>query len=301
MILITGATGFVGTSLVKELLKRNHKLCALVRDTTSAKSIKLQDQGVTLYEGDIRDHGSIIRAMTSEVDTVIHLVGILFESKNSTFDIIHNIGTQNVVASAMSRNIKRYIQMSALGTRANANSLYHKTKYTGEEFVRSSPFAYTIFRPSVIFGEEDNFTNMFTKMMHLMPIIGVPGNGNNLMSPVFINDLVRAMADSIDDENTFHKTLEIGGPEDITFNAILDIIAGVNDKKIFKFHIPMWFMNIIAFFAEKLLKVPPITRDQLIMLKENNITAENALPQIFNIAPTIFDNSTLEYLKIDKK
>lgn len=299
MILITGATGFIGTSLVSELLKRNHELCALVRDTTSRKSIKLKEQGVTLYKGDINDHQSLMIAINDNVDTVINLVGILFETKTSSFDFIHSKGTQNIVASAMARKVKRYIQLSALGTNESAKSVYHQTKYAGEEFVRSSPIEYTIFRPSVVFGPQDNFTNMFSKMMRLLPVIAVPGKGQNKMTPVYIDDLTRAIADSLDNyrEETTNKTLEIGGSTDITYNEIIETIAVVLNKNIIKLHIPLQLMNIIALFAEKLLSSPPITRDQLIMLKENNITSKNALPEIFNIAPTIFDGSTLNYLK----
>ncbi|MBI5970850.1 MAG: complex I NDUFA9 subunit family protein [Deltaproteobacteria bacterium] len=300
MIFITGATGFVGRNLVEELLRRSFKLRCLVRDTDKASW--LRGLGCELVKGDVTDAASVTAGLTQGVTTVIHLVGILFETKGagrelpSSFEDIHVIGARNVVEACKAKGVTRYLHVSALGARPGARSRYHKTKWAGEEIVRASGLEYTIFRPSVIFGKEDKFTNMFARAMRLTPVFMVPGPGKNKMSPVYVKDLVCAMADSPANEGAKRKTFEIGGQQILTLDEIIDAIAAAIGRRIVKFHAPMPFMNLAAAVFEAFLARPPITRDTLLMLEEDNVAGENALTGFFNLKPVGFSEGIKAYL-----
>ncbi|MBI5892167.1 MAG: complex I NDUFA9 subunit family protein [Deltaproteobacteria bacterium] len=227
MILLTGATGFVGGSLVHRMLKEKLHVRCLVRSYKKAET--LNAIGVETAIGDITDKSSILKAMEG-VETVVHLVGILVEVGKATFDLMHTEGTRNMVEAAKEKGIKRFIHMSALGTRQDAKSKYHKTKLAAEEIVKNSGLDYAIFRPSVIFGREDNFTNMFAKAIKMSPFIMVPGSGKNKMQPVSVKDVAEAITAAVVDKR-FAGTYELGGPEKLTFDEIIDKICGILNKK----------------------------------------------------------------------
>ncbi len=297
MILITGATGFVGRSLLSELLKGGTKVRALVRNPSPSSRVeKLTKVGIELAEGDVTDAASILSAIDSKIDTVIHMVGILAPTRGASFKTVHTEGTRNVLDACKERGVNRYLHVSALGTRAGAKSEYHKTKWAAEELVRSSGLDYTIFRPSVIFGEEDKFTNMFARVMRLSPVIMVPGNGRNLMQPIFVEDLVRFMAESLKLPRTVGKVYEVAGQDKLSFDKIIDEIAAALGKKVMKIHVPMELMRPAAGLAEMILPVPPITRDQLLMVAEDNVTEERVLKEVAGIEPTAFSEGIRRYL-----
>ncbi len=293
MILMTGGTGFVGTHLSIELASRSYKAVCLARDPK--KAAPLAQKGVSFVKGDVTDPATLPPAF-KDVDTVIHLVGILVESKGATYRRVHVEGTRNVVNACLKAGVRRYIHISALGTRKDAVSEYHKTKWEAEEIVRSSGLDYTILRPSVMFGEGDKFTNTFASAMRLSPFVIVPGNGKNRMQPVFVKDVAKALAASVGMEATKGNTYEIAGPIALSFDEIIDAIAGAIGRKRLKVHAPMPLMRVGAAVMEKTLSYPPLTRDALLMLEEDNVTDKNALPDVFGIKPTGLAEGMRTYL-----
>jgi NADH dehydrogenase len=294
MILLTGGTGFVGGNLVGELLKDSREVRCMVRDP--AKATRLKEVGCELIRGDITDLSTVLKAVDDKIDTVIHLVGILSEPKGKTFRSVHTEGTRNMVEACEKRGVKRYLHISALGTRHGARSEYHRTKWDAEEIIRGSGLEYTIFRPSVIFGKEDRFTNLFASVIKISPVIMVPGNGKNLFQPFFVKDLTRIMAASLDKAETIKKVYEVGGPTRYTFDALIDKLAEVLGKRVHKVHVPMTLMRPGAALAEAILPKPPITRDQLLMLEEDNVTDQRPLEDVFGIKPTGFEQGLRTYL-----
>ncbi len=294
MILITGGTGFVGRNLINELLKEPRSVRCLVRDPRKAED--LRKAGCELVRGDVTDISSVLEAVSPDVDTVIHLVGILVESSRARFRDLHVEATRNVVAACRGRGVKRYIHISALGTRRDAVAEYHRTKWEAEEIIRGSGLAYTIFRPSVMFGKEDRFTNVLARAIRLSPVIMVPGNGQNRMQPVFVKDVVAALVRSIGMDEAKLKVFELGGPEVFTFDGIIDGVARVLGRRRLKLHVPMPLMRLNAALLEAVLSAPPITRDALLMLEEDNVTEDNALPSVFGISPTGLIDGMKTYL-----
>lgn len=294
MILITGGTGFVGRNLIRKLLEENRSIRCLVRDPRKAEDLK--KAGCELVRGDVTDLPSVIDAVSPDVDTVIHLVGVLVESREVKLRDVHVEATRNIVAACRGKGVKRYLHISALGARGNAAAEYHRTKWEAEEVVSGSGLAYTIFRPSVIFGKEDKFTNVLARAIRLSPVIIVPGDGRNRMQPVFVNDVASALVKSIDMEEARHKVFELGGPETYTFDAIIDEVARVLGRKRLKIHVPMYLMRLNAALLETMLPAPFITRDALLMLEEDNVTDNNALPTVFGITPKPLSEGMKTYL-----
>ncbi|HXI10912.1 MAG TPA: complex I NDUFA9 subunit family protein [Thermodesulfobacteriota bacterium] len=294
MILLTGGTGFVGGHLADELLKDSVRIRCLVRDPEKAG--RLAAAGCEIVRGDVLDPSSILNAITPEIDAVVHLVGILAESKGSTFKSIHATGTRNVVASCIVKGVKKYLHMSALGTRSGARSEYHKTKWEAEEIVRASGLDYSIFRPAVIFGPGDAFTNVFAKIMKVSPVVFIPGDGKSMMQPVFVKDVARAFASALKGPAACGRVYELAGPDTYTFDSIIDRIAFVLGKKRYKVHIPMRVMRLNAAVAEKIFTKPPVSRDALIMLEEDNVTKKRDLEEAFGIKPTLFIDGMRTYL-----
>ncbi len=293
MILVTGGTGFVGKNLVRALT-RGCKVRCLVRDPGMAGS--LVQAGCELVQGDILDQASILNALSDNVEAVFHLVGILVESKGATFRSVHVEGTRNVVEACTRKNIKRYLHISALGARENAKSAYYRTKWDAEEIIKGSGLEYTIFRPAVIFGKEDRFTNLFAGLIKSFPVFFVPGSGRNKMQPVFIKDVVNAMCLSLKNDNTRKMAYEVAGAGIHTFDEIIDLIAAILGKKILKAHIPMSIMRMNAALMESIFPRPLLTVDQLIMLEEDNIVSANALSEVFGLKPTDFTEGMRTYL-----
>jgi NADH dehydrogenase len=189
MILLTGATGFVGGNLLKEMLKQGLQVRCLVRNPSRAEEA-IKQPGVELVQGDVTDKDSIVKALADgKIDTSVHLVGILTETRKASFKTIHTEGTRNMVETCKQKNVKRFIHNKCpFGTRANARSEYHKTKWEAEEIIRSSGLDYTIFRPSVLFGKEDKFVNLFAQIIKISPFIMIPGNGQNKMQPLYVKE-----------------------------------------------------------------------------------------------------------------
>ena len=296
MIHLSGASGFVGSNLAAALAKRGEKVRCLLRDPARMGHLR-PAAGVEIVQADVVDKASLLSALDGGgTDTVIHLVGILLEQGGATFQALHVEATRNIVEASRERGIARYIHMSSLGTRAGARSEYHRTKWEAEEIVRASGLRYTVFRPSVIFGKHDKFTNLFAAMMKRSPFIVLPGRGGNRMEPLFIDDLVGALVMASTEEGHEKKLYAVGGSEQFTFDEIIDTIAKVTGKRRWKVHLPMQLMRPLAALAETLLTTPPITRDQLLMVEEDNVTGVNALTTVFGITPTGFEEGMKRYL-----
>lgn len=296
MILVTGGTGFVGRNIVRLLVEKGQDVRCLVRESSPRNVLDGLD--VDFCTGDILVPDTLKEAFNG-IDTAIHLVGIIKEIKGATFERIHAEGTMNVLEAAGEAGIKKYIHMSALGTRPGAISRYHKTKWQAEEAVRNSGLKYVILRPPIICGADDEFVNMFAKMINqtfITRMIPVIGKGESRMQPIYVGDVAHCFYEAAVNENISDKTYEIGGPDAISFNEILDTIMKVMQKSRFKIHLPMVMFKPIAFIMEKTLSNPPLNRDQLIMLKEDNVCDITEMKRDFKIQPKPFEDTIRTYL-----
>ena len=285
MILITGATGFVGSHLVERLCKDGIVVRALVR--TPSKAQKLRDLGAEVVAGDISDPASLEAAATG-CDRVVNLVGIIQEGKGFTFRSIHVEGTRNAIAAAKKAGVKQFFQQSALGTREGAKSEYHRTKWEAEEIVKKSGISYTILRPSLIYGPGDQFTLRIADAIRFSPVLPVIGSGRSKVQPIFIDDVTACITKCVAGDSYLDRIIEIGGPEQLTYEEVTKAIAGALGVKRPTVHMPMLFMKTIAKVAETVLPKPPVTTDQLVMLQEDNVCDPESVRKVFGFEPMEF-------------
>lgn len=293
-IFVTGGTGFVGREIVRQLHGVGHKVRCLVRDAERAK--QLLPLTVELHPGDLTDPDSF-KAGLKECQAVIHLVGIIVEKGQATFEHIHLQGTADLLRAASGAGVRRFIQMSALGSRPDAKSRYHRTKYQAEQAVIQSGLDWTIFRPSVIFGPGDQFANLIARIIKSAPVIPIIGPGESRIQPISVRNVASCFALAVGDPSTYRKIYELGGPQRLTYNRIYQIIAGVLEKKKAALHIPIPLVKPGVLISELLLPNPPITREQLIMLQEDNICDSTDAVHDFSLELLSFEEGIREFLK----
>jgi len=296
LVFLTGATGFVGGHLLKRLLAERHNVRALVRDPAKAKLPG--GSQVELVQGDIVDGVGLDSGMKG-CDAVINLVGIIVETGKNTFERVHHIGTRNVVEAAQRNKISRFIQMSALGVRADGVSEYQITKWKGEEAVRQGGIPYCILRPSLIFGPGSGFVTEMLDIMRKAPLFRpVPGDGKPRFRPIFVEDVAACFTQALTNPAATNKTIELCGGEELSLDQVLQEIAdcaGIRKRAI---HVPMALMFPAAAVAQTLLPRPPVTVGQLRMLKEGSTCDIGPMVQTFGFTPAGFRSTLKNYLSI---
>ncbi|HYP61161.1 MAG TPA: complex I NDUFA9 subunit family protein [Thermomicrobiales bacterium] len=289
-ILITGGTGFVGSEIRKALADRELRL--LVRDPSSVR-----DAGAAeLVRGDVLDPASLEPAMAG-VDAVIHLVAIIEESGDKTFDLVIRQGSENVVTAARNAGVRRLVHMSALGAQPNPAYPYLNAKWGAEQAVRQSGLEWTIIRPSVIFGPRDGFVNVLAGLIRRAPIIPVVGSGESKFQPVAVGEVAAVYRAVLDDPTAIGQTYELGGGETYSYEEMLDVIAAQLGKRKPKLHLPVGLMRTVVALSSPLPKSlrPPVTKEQLNMLALDNCTDQSATAALIGRQPIALRDG-LEYL-----
>ena len=291
-IIIAGGTGFLGSALTRTLIEHKHDVALLVRSGSRRKT----NQSENIFRIPI-DFTQMPESLPIKPDALINCVGIIreFPSKGITFEKIHHDIAKFLVELAEKNDVGRFIQISALGTGPAGKTGYFKTKYKAEEILKNSGLNFTIFRPSVIYGPGDEFINMIAGIVKKFPIMPVIGNGRYRLQPVHIDDLCEAIALSLADDFTHNKTFEIGGPEVLTFNEIVDLTGRTLGKKAIKFHQPVLIMRLFAALFDRFPWFP-VTRDQISMLFDENRTEDSRLFDRYNIIPKQLGDGMKEYL-----
>ena len=300
-VFITGGSGFVGSRIVEELGARGYSINALSR----GKPIAVGGDRVRIIRGDLLD-SKLLDEGIAGCDAVIHLVGIIVEkpAHGITFERIHHQGTQQVVDAAKRAGVKRYVHMSALGTRFDAISAYHRTKFLAEEYVRGSGLDWTIFRPSMIHGPRGEFTEMEsgwargTKPPFLfMPYFGAGlfgTRGAGMLQPVYVKDVARAFVDALEKPQTILETYLLGGSEQLTWPQMHQISAqAIRGKKRWIMPLPAWYAKLLTAIVPASLL--PFNRDQVIMSQEDNTCDLTKFTQDFGWEPRGFSESLKMY------
>ena len=293
MILVTGGTGFVGSNLVRRLRNDDIAVRALVRDPGRGQALK--DIAVDIVEGDVSNRESLEKAAHG-CDRVVHLVGIIQETQNAKFQTVHVDGTRNVLEAAKKAGVRHILYQSALGTRPGAVSAYHKTKWQAEELVRASNVPYTILRPSLIYGPGDQFTMRLVEMIKHLPVLPVIGSGQSRIQPLYIDDAVSCIVKAITGDSFFNEMLEIGGPDQLTYEELVGAVADALGVYRPTMHMPVFLAKGAARFLETMLTAPPVTSDQLIMLQEDNVCSMRDIRDAFSIEPIKFREGLKKFI-----
>ena len=253
-----------------------------------------------LVPGNIHDPASLRTAMQG-VDAAIHLVGIIGELSRNTFDRVHVEGTRNVVKAAQEAGVSRFIQMSALGSRPDAVSRYHRSKWAAEEIVRQSGLAFTIFRPSIVYGPGDLFVNLFDHISRVSPVLPVMGSGLGTLQPIRVEDVARSFVQSLGELQALGRTFDLGGPELLTFRVILKQILEVTGRRRLLLQIPLPIARMQARFLEVIFPLllgqpAPLSLDQLVMLEERTEGDAEVARRLFKLPLVTFREGIAAYL-----
>ncbi len=296
VVTIFGGSGFIGRHLVRRLAKRGAEVRIAVRGIEAAHYLKpLGDVGqIVPWQTDICKPAEVATAV-SGADAVINLVGILYERGGRTFQRLHVDAAAGIAAAARDAGVGRVLHMSALGADSASPSAYGRSKADGEAAVKEAFPGATIFRPSVVFGPEDNFFNMFAGMMRflpMLPVIGAPmlpkisigggktgidffGDGGCRFQPVYVGDVAEAMMRALDKTKSVGQTFELGGPRVYSFKQIMELLLAVTERKRMLFPMPLALAEFEALFLQ-LLPKPLLTPDQVKMMAVDNVLSGTA-------------------------
>ena len=298
IVTIAGGTGFLGRYVVRRLAKAGFRLRILCRHPDAALHLKTAgDVGqIALIAADVTKPESL-EGKLAGCCAVINLTGILYESGRQTFTAVHTQGAERLAQMARSSGAARFLHVSALGIDKAVKSKYARSKLLGEKAVMAAFPQATILRPSVIFGPEDNFINLFAQLASLFPALPLIGGGHTRFQPVYVDDVAKALHACLLRDDTKGRTYELGGPEIHNFKDILHTITRITGRHRTLVSVPFPAASAIG-CANELLPWPPLlTRDQVTLLHYDNVVSPGV--QGFHelgIQPAAMDAVVPQYL-----
>lgn len=318
LVTVFGGSGFIGRHLVRHLAAQGWRVRVAVRDIAKAHFLKpAGDLGqISLVPASVTDPASVAAAVAG-ADAVVNLVGILFESRKRTFEAIHENGAETVARAAVTAGVRRLVHMSALGANASSPSAYARSKAAGERAVAAAFPSATIMRPSVVFGAEDGFFNRFGAIAQKLPLLPyftdmnphLPGGGGPKFQPVYVGDVVAAIAAAVNTPHHLGKTYELAGPRAYDMRGIMQIVNHETMRRrpvvgipYLAGEIPARIFGAVRTLIEKIPGIPTgtpfLTADQMVQLRLGNV-ASGVLPglEAFGITPTTVEVVVPTYLK----
>jgi uncharacterized protein YbjT (DUF2867 family) len=295
-VCVLGGSGFVGSAIVHKLSAAGYDVKVLTRRRERAKHLILLPY-VQVVECDITNDAALSQHI-SGCDAVINLVGILHESKKSSFYAVHHELAEHVAKLCRRHKVGRLLHMSALQASNDAPSAYLRSKAAGETAVvtESGDTSITIFRPSVVFGRGDNFLNLFANLVKVMPVIAL-AKPDARFQPVWVEDVAQAFVNSLENTDTYGKIYELGGPRIYTLRELIEFvifvmgkkrkIVGLNDK-----------LSYYQAYALEKMPIKLMTRDNLASMEVDSV-ASGPFPAVFGFKPTALEAVVPEYLAND--
>jgi len=281
VVTVFGGAGFVGRYVVRALAQQGAQVRVACRRPEEAMRCKpMGDVGqIVPVAANIRNAESVAAAVAG-ADAVVNLVGVLYKRGPQNFDSLHVDGACMVADAAKSAGVKRFIHLSAIGADPESESDYARSKALGEKAVGDAFEGATILRPSIIFGPEDDFFNRFAALARLSPALPLIGP-NTRFQPVYVADVAKAVSACLADDATAGQCYELGGPSVHTFRELMEIMLAEIGRDRFLVPAPFWAASAKAFFLEHLrvpffLPKPLLTRDQVRLLKYDNVVNEDA-------------------------
>jgi NADH dehydrogenase len=295
MILVIGATGFIGRHLVTELIKENAgNIRVTVRDEKGKKALAKFGNNIEIVEADTTNLAALRKAMQG-VKTVFNFAQVTanFKNKNNLYHKVNVEGTQNVVNTAKEAGVQYIILGSGLGTVPAKAGSYMQTRWEAEEIVRKSGISYTILQPSILFGKGSEFFEAQARVMKLTwPVAVVIGNGKLRFQPVYVEDVVRATALCLAMDDKRNKSIEIAGDKVYTFKELIVLLKNTLGKKRVLLYQPVWLMKMVAAIFSILPK-PPLTPATLELFSFENVAKDlHVIEKEFHFKPVALE----EYL-----
>jgi len=284
LITVFGGSGFLGRHLVRALAKQQYRIRVAVRRPDLAGH--LQPLGrvgqIHAVQANVRHRPSVAAAVRGS-DVVINLVGILFEAGRQRFDAVQSFGAEGVALAAAAHNA-RMIHVSAIGADENSSAAYAQAKWRGEQLVLAASSDAVIFRPSILFGPNDDFFNRFAGIARLSPALPLVGGGHTRFQPVFAGDVAEAIAKAVGGETKPGSIYEIGGPEVFSFKELMEFVLRTIERRRLLVPLPFGVAKLQAAAFElvsklplRFLSKPLLTRDQVELLRYDNVVSDAAL------------------------
>lgn len=286
-VTVFGGSGFLGRHIVERLAADGWSVRVAVRHPERATFLKdyAGSGQVEVVSADVWEEPTVIPAV-EEAQAVINTVGHYVAKGNATFDAIHGQGALHVARQAKQAGVERLVHISGLGADTESPSPYVRARGTGEMLVREAFVEVTILRPSVIFGPDDAFLNKLAAMVRQAPILPLFGTGATRLQPVFVGDVAAACVRAVNDPATAGQVFELGGPRIYSYKALLQLVLNRIGRKRLLLPVPFLVWEALATLLS-LLPNPPLTRDQVTLMKADNIlTGAARTLQDLSISPT---------------
>jgi NADH dehydrogenase len=286
-VLVTGGTGFVGRHLLPRLEREGFDVAILAREQPRTSS------GAAFVHGDVADVASLRSAMDG-VDAVVHLVAIITERRSQTFDRVNVSGTENVIQAMKLAGVRRLVHQSALGAGPDQRFPYLRSKWLGEETVRASGLDHTVLRPSVLHGESAGFFRPIVWTLRWAPLYPMVAGGATRFSPLWIEDLASCVVSCLRGEGV-GATLDLGGPEVLTFSDIVRLVMETLGKRRRVVDVPVWAARPFA-AVQGLRRDPLVTNQQLDMVVLDNACDPRSVTDAFGFVAAAMRETDLRWL-----
>ncbi len=275
LVTVFGGSGFLGRHVVRALADRGYRIRVAVRRPELTGYLRPMGRVGQIHavQANVRFAASIAAALR-DTDVALNLVGILFERGRQRFDAVQIAGAEAVAVAAQSVGA-RLVHVSALGADPGSPSHYAQSKAEGERRVLAAEPAAAIMRPSLVFGPEDDFFNRFAALARIAPALPLPGGGRTQFQPVFVGDVAEAIARAVDGNAKPGTIYELGGPDVRTFRELMEFILATIERERLLMPVPFAALKLQSAFAQ-FLPNPPITPDQVELLKRDNVVSEAA-------------------------
>ncbi len=277
IVTVFGGSGFIGRYVVKRLAQQGWAVRVAVRRPSRAAFLRpLGEVGqITPLRAPLQDEGAV-RDVLAGAEAAINLVGVLFERGRQSFKAVHLDGARRVAEAAAAAGVKQLSQISAIGAEATADAKYARSKGAAEQAVRDAFPAAVVLRPSIVFGPEDEFFNLFASMAQMSPALPLIGGGRTRFQPVYVGDVADAVVKALTDPACAGKTYELGGPGVYSFKELLELMLRETGRRRLLLPLPFWAATLQAAVLEWLPR-PLLTRDQVKLLRHDNVVGDGAL------------------------
>ena len=295
-VVVTGAAGFVGMHTCRALAADGWQVRALVRNAARAAE-RLAHLPIEIRIGDIRD-AAYMRSSMDGAFAVVHLAAVAIERDGDTYQSANVETTREVIEAATIARVERIVHMSQNGSDSASPYRFLQSKGVAQDIVTTSPHRWTVLRPSVIFGREDEFANVLARLVRLTPfVLPLPGHGRARFQPVFVDDVAAAIAASLSRDSTIAQILPLGGSAELTLRQIAErILTAMNARRMIV-GVPTAAVRPFVAALWHLVPRPPVTTELLDLLALDNTVQPNALVDVLGITPTPFAPEELRYLQ----
>lgn len=276
-VTVFGGTGFLGNKIVNRLAAEGVGVRVAVRRPGNVRIRKSghEDTNIRPVYADVRDETSVALAMDG-CDAAVNSVGLYVEHGADTFEAIHELGALNVAHQCVAKKVKCLIHISGIGADLRSRSSYVRARAKGELLVRDVFPRTTILRPSVLFGPGDKFINTLAKIIRYSPVVPLFGKGQTKLQPVYVGDVALATHLALQKAPPHGKTYELGGPRVYTYGELINLVLALVGRRRLVMPLPFILWEGLSAVGS-LLPASPLTRDQVLLMKEDNVVARNAL------------------------